>query len=423
MDLFIDKAGPEQIYSYFEGESGRLANLDRRAGYQHTTGWFCYEETLAKGCFYLNCQLGFTAQQILDGWARIPLDFDPGTQWQYSNTNFVIAGLIVEKASGMPFMKFLHQHLFTPLGMKSVLTIEEAKALPSEPAGYLRYALGPPRPAPVEGQGWMFAAGELSMTASDLARWDISLIDQSVLRPASYREMETEVELKNGVGTRYGLGIAVNFDNGQRVLSHGGEVSGFVAQNVVFPDDHAAIVVLTNLDASSAAGQITRSLSQQIERIGVFVDETAEHIFEIVRAVGLTGVQLHGDESPEMARQLASGGVKVFKAIPVRSGFADRMITFAERGGVDALLLDTAAALRGGTGLSFDWGTIAASMPANSGTRVIVAGGLTPLNVSNAIRMLHPWGVDVVSGVEREPGKKDHEKVRAFVKAAKSCDL
>ena len=155
----------------------------------------------------------------------------------------------------------------------------------------------------------------------------------------------------------------------------------------------------------------------------MFVNETAKRIGEIAKEAGLTAVQLHGDESPEMARQVASGGVKVFKAIPVRSGFADRMIAFAERGGVDALLLDTAAALRGGTGLSFDWGSIAASMPANSGTRVIVAGGLTPLNVSNAIRMLHPWGVDVVSGVEREPGKKDHEKVRAFVKAAKSCDL
>lgn len=201
-----------------------------------------------------------TAQQILDRWARIPLDFDPGTQWQYSNTNFVIAGLIVEKVSGMPFMKFLGQNLFAPLGMKSVLTIEEAKALPSEPAGYLRYALGPPRPAPVEGQGWMFAAGELSMTASDLARWDISLIDQSLLRPASYRQMETEIELKNGVGTRYGLGIGIGSEGGQRMLTHGGEVSGFVAQNVVFPDDRAAIVVLTNMDASAAAGQIARKL-------------------------------------------------------------------------------------------------------------------------------------------------------------------
>jgi D-alanyl-D-alanine carboxypeptidase len=201
-----------------------------------------------------------TAQQILDRWARIPLDFDPGTQWQYSNTNYVIAGLIVEKAGGMPFMQFLQQHIFRPLRMPSVLTIEEAKSLSSEPVGYLRYALGPPRPAPAEGRGWMFAAGELSMTASDLARWDISLIDQAVLQPYSYREMESEVELKNGVGTRYGLGIGVNNEGGQRVLTHGGEVSGFVAQNVVFPDDRAAIVVLTNLDASSAAGQIARKI-------------------------------------------------------------------------------------------------------------------------------------------------------------------
>jgi D-alanyl-D-alanine carboxypeptidase len=201
-----------------------------------------------------------TAEQILDRWARIPLDFDPGTRWQYSNTNFVIAGLIVEKASGMPFMDFLQKHIFTPLHMQSVLTIEKAKSLATEPEGYLRYALGPPRPAPVEGAGWMFAAGELSMTASDLARWDISLMEQSLLRPASYKELERETLLKNGAGTGYGLGIGVAEDNGQLRLAHGGEVSGFVAQNAVFPEGRAAIVVLTNLDASGAAGQIARKI-------------------------------------------------------------------------------------------------------------------------------------------------------------------
>ncbi|HUK87488.1 MAG TPA: serine hydrolase domain-containing protein [Terriglobales bacterium] len=278
-----------------------------------------------------------TAQQILEGWARIPLDFDPGTQWQYSNTNFVIAGLIVEKASGMPFMKFLQQHLFTPLGMKSVLTIEEAKALPSEPAGYLRYALGPPRPAPVEGQGWMFAAGELSMTASDLARWDISLIDQSVLRPASYHEMETEVELKNGVGTRYGLGIAVNFDNGQRVLSHGGEVSGFVAQNVVFPDDHAAIVVLTNLDASAAAGQIARRIRPLLFPVQ---DKNMEERLQLAKKV-FAGLQ-HG----QIDRSLFTENCLSYFTPQALADFASSLGPLGE----PADFRQTAYSLRGGMG-------------------------------------------------------------------------
>ncbi|HEX9110873.1 MAG TPA: serine hydrolase domain-containing protein, partial [Terriglobales bacterium] len=139
-----------------------------------------------------------TADQILDLWARKPLDFDPGTEWQYSNTNFVIAGMIVEKASGMPLLQFLSQHIFTPLGMKSVMNIDQERLTDTDATGYLRYGLGPPRIAPKEGKGWLFAAGELAMPAEDLAKWDISLINQTVLAPASYRQMEAEVVLKNG---------------------------------------------------------------------------------------------------------------------------------------------------------------------------------------------------------------------------------
>jgi CubicO group peptidase (beta-lactamase class C family) len=205
-----------------------------------------------------------TAPQILDQWARKPLDFDPGTRWQYSNTNYVIAGLIVEKVSGMPLLAFLSKRVFGPLGMTTVADTDHAPLGPNDPERYLRYALGPPRPAPKEGQGWMFAAGELAMTAEDLARWDISMIDQTVLRPASYREMQTDVRLASGAGTRYGLGVGVATTNGRRVISHGGEVSGFTAQNQIYPDDRAAVVVLVNLDASNASGRIATRLSSLI---------------------------------------------------------------------------------------------------------------------------------------------------------------
>jgi len=202
-----------------------------------------------------------TADDIMDRWAKIPLDFPPGTKWQYSNTNYVIAGVIVEKVSGMPLLQLLSQRIFTPLGMKSVSDTDKNKLPPTDPTGYMRYALGPLRPAHKEGSGWMFAAGELAMTAEDLAKWDISIIDQTVLKPASYHEMETETLLKNGVGTRYGLGVTVTSNSGHRTLEHGGEVLGFVAENIVLPDDKVAIVVLTNQDASSAASDIGRQIS------------------------------------------------------------------------------------------------------------------------------------------------------------------
>src|SRR5437016_1419997 len=186
-----------------------------------------------------------TAQKIMDTWAKKPLDFEPGTKWQYSNTNFVIAGVIVEKVARMPLLQFLQQKVFAPLGMTSVLNIDQDRLTESDPTGYLRYALGPLRPSPKEGKGWLFAAGELAMRAEDLARWDISIIDQKVLKPASYRELGTEIVLKNGVGTQYGLGVSVGSQGSHRFLSHGGEVSGFTAQNMVFPDDRVAIVALT----------------------------------------------------------------------------------------------------------------------------------------------------------------------------------
>ena len=202
-----------------------------------------------------------TAEKIMELWARKPLDFEPGTKWQYSNTNYVIAGVIIEKASGKPLLQFLSEKIFTPLGMKSVSNTDQEKLGETDPVGYLRYALGPLRPAPKEGKGWLFAAGELAMPARELALWDISIIDQKLLKPSSYRDLETEVLLKNGLGTRYALGIAVNTEAGNRALSHGGEVSGFTAENIVFPDKRVAIVVLTNQDAAGASGAIAHGIA------------------------------------------------------------------------------------------------------------------------------------------------------------------
>ena len=198
-----------------------------------------------------------TAQEILDRWAKKPLDFEPGTQWQYSNTNFVIAGLIVEKVSGQKLMEFLGEHIFHPLNMRSVWNSDEAKLTQTDATAYIRNALGPLRQAPKEGRGWMFAAGELAMTAHDLALWDESLIAQKLLKPESYREMFTEIKLKDGKGTHYGLGVFVGDLDGHRDISHSGEVTGFVSDNEVLVDDGVAVVALTN-HMEAGAGDIAR---------------------------------------------------------------------------------------------------------------------------------------------------------------------
>ena len=202
-----------------------------------------------------------TAQHILDVWGKKPLDFDPGTKWQYSNTNYVIAGRIVEQVSGMPLMEFLQQHVFKPLDMRAVWNSDAQKLGDTDAEGYVRYALGPLRRAPKEGKGWMFAAGELAMPTYDLAQWDISVMNRSLLDAKSYDEMFAPVMLKSGENSHYGLGLFVRDTNGKVAYEHSGEVSGFVSDNVVFPQEKAAIAVLTNQDASPAAAGIAKALT------------------------------------------------------------------------------------------------------------------------------------------------------------------
>lgn len=204
-----------------------------------------------------------TLQGILDIWAKKPLDFEPGTQWQYSNTNYTIAGLIIEKVSGKPLFEFLRARILTPLGMHSAIDSDHETWSAADPVGYQHYALGPSRTALPEGTGWLNAAGELAMTPGDLALWDISLITGSILKPESLRALTTEVNLKNGAHTGYALGLGVSNNNGRRVWSHGGGTSGFTSSNVTYPDDRVAITVLTNSEGN-ASSMIERQIARLV---------------------------------------------------------------------------------------------------------------------------------------------------------------
>ena len=226
----------------------------------HTSG---YQDYWPEDYLMVSMERPTKAQQIVEQWAKKPLDFEPGTQWQYSNTNYVIAGLIVEKVSGQKVMDFLERHIFHRLKMQSVWDSDEAKLTQADATPYIRYALGPLRQAPKEGRGWLFAAGELSMTAHDLALWDESLIARSLLKPESYDQMFTEVKLKDGKGTHYGLGVSVGELDGHRDISHGGEVTGFVSGNEALVDDGVAVAVLTN-HMEAGAGEIARLAASMI---------------------------------------------------------------------------------------------------------------------------------------------------------------
>jgi D-alanyl-D-alanine carboxypeptidase len=249
----------DKVSKYFPNLT-RANEVTIRELLSHTSG---YEDYAPQDYTIPEWTKSTTPAALLDEWARKPLDFDPGTKWQYSNTNYVLAGQIFEKASGEDLMKFLDAKIFEPLGMSSAGDCSVDKR-PQDAVAYTRYALGPARPAQREGPGWYFGAGELCMTPSDLGKWDIAFLNQQILSAHSYDEFTREVRLANGDVTHYALGLHVgNFDN-IPIVSHSGEVSGFLASNSVFPTRDAAVVVLSNQDAIDLIGPISNEVSRWI---------------------------------------------------------------------------------------------------------------------------------------------------------------
>ncbi len=202
-----------------------------------------------------------TPQDIVNGWAKKPLDFRPGDQWQYSNTGYVVAGMIAEKASGEPLLAYLKRKIFDPLGMKSVHDLDETNG-PTFPHGYGRYALGPVRQVTPPAPGWLWAAGELSMTAEDLAKWDIARINRALVPAEDWETQEKTIVLNNGKDSGYGLGVYAGTVDGRRRISHGGESVGFLSTNQVFPAERAAIIVMTNSWSGDAYSRIVRDVAK-----------------------------------------------------------------------------------------------------------------------------------------------------------------
>jgi phosphoribosylanthranilate isomerase len=161
------------------------------------------------------------------------------------------------------------------------------------------------------------------------------------------------------------------------------------------------------------AREIAAALPQDILKVGVFVDEEPEEVLRISREVGLDYAQLHGDETPEAVAEIR-GGVRVMKALRVRNA---QTLAAVERYEADLFLLDAwSAKARGGTGVRFDW-ELAKSLIGRD--NIVVSGGLSPENVREAIGYFEPYGVDASSSLEERLGKKNGERVRRFVVAAK----
>jgi phosphoribosylanthranilate isomerase len=169
---------------------------------------------------------------------------------------------------------------------------------------------------------------------------------------------------------------------------------------------------------------ITPHLPASLEKFGVFVDTALEELVRAVEVCRLTGVQLYSAGEPELAAELRAqfgSALRILQVIHYQQGIENQLRSAQANAAIDAVLIDSrTATLLGGTGQRYDWQAAGRSFAESaSGLRLIVAGGLNPTNVGEAIATLHPWGVDVASGVEASPGKKDPAKVRAFIENAR----
>ena len=236
-------------------------------------------------------QRDVTASDIMQEYATRPLDFDPGTRWSYSNTNFTVLGAVAEKVSGMSLGQLMQQRIFGPVGMTHT-SFDPPTNGAAKATGYASWALGEPQPSQPEGKGWTGAAGAIWSTPSDLLAWDLALVTGKVLNAASYKMLTTPRHLKDGRSTGYGCGEDVNEQGPAIVLSHGGAVSGNVTQNTVIPASRSAVVLLANKEIGLGAlanAIVTRLLP----------------VADVPKITGLTAI----DAITAYLKQLAAGHV------------------------------------------------------------------------------------------------------------------
>ena len=249
----------DKVSKYFP-DFTRANEITLRQLLSHTSG---YEDYAPQDYIIPEWTKPTTPEDLLNKWAKKPLDFDPGTQWQYSNTNYVLAGKIFEKATGEQLVPFLHKNIFEPLGMATAGDCSVTKT-PEDAVAYTRYGLGPARPALREAPGWYFAAGELCMTPSDLAKWDIAFLQRKILSSKSYAEFERQVLLNNGDYTHYALGLELGELDHIPAISHSGEVSGFLAESYMYPTRDVAVIVSSNQDGTDLITPLEQEIAQWV---------------------------------------------------------------------------------------------------------------------------------------------------------------
>jgi D-alanyl-D-alanine carboxypeptidase len=235
----------DKISKHLKDTPEAWANVTIRHLLTHTSGIKSYT-----GLNGFQIWRHLTQEQFIQVIGKEPMEFQPGDSWKYCNTGFNLLGYIIENVSGKSYWDFMRERVFQPLGMQATTRRLYSLIIPNRASGYEQ-----------TNQVWMnrdtdltevFSAGAIASTAGDLAKWSVALDGDRLLNAASKAQIWTPVKLNDGKTRKYGFGWNVDALEGHKNIGHGGSTSGFSASIQRFPDDHLAIIILTNTDEEIA---------------------------------------------------------------------------------------------------------------------------------------------------------------------------
>jgi len=212
-----------------------------------------------------------TPQQLVDWFRDKPLEFEPGTKWNYSNSGYVLLGYLIEKMSGQSYAEFVQQNIFTPLGMKDSGYDSNSAIIEHRAAGYSRGESGNTENAGFINMSIPLSAGALYSTTEDLLRWEQGLFGGKLLSQASLAKMTTPFK------EDYAFGLGVSTKNGRKIIAHDGGIEGFNTSLAYYPDDKLVVAVLANFNGP-AAGDIAASLGRVAHGERVVLNSEREEI-------------------------------------------------------------------------------------------------------------------------------------------------
>ena len=236
----------DKITKYFTGAPESWQQISVRHLLTHTAGTSDYP-----GDF--DFRRDYTEDELLQRAKTIPLAFQPGEKWSYSNLGYVLLGVLIHKVSGKFYGDYLQERIFKPLEMNTARIINEADIVPNRASGY-RLLKGE-----LKNQNWVSpslnttADGALYLTVYDMAKWDAALYGEKLLRKSSLEQMWTPVRLNNGKSEKYGFGWALDEVRGHRIIEHGGSWQGFKAQISRYVDDNLTVILFANLAQANQA--------------------------------------------------------------------------------------------------------------------------------------------------------------------------